>query len=93
MCKFFTVALKFKKKRQFANAMVSTKEATVCECDGEHGEHDVVLTITFANFSSINLVSIFRCSSSTTNPVYTRRVNSLVSVCSLSSHRHSYIHL
>jgi hypothetical protein len=38
-------------------------------------------------------LSIFRCSSSTTNPVYVRRVNSLVLVCSLSSHRHSYIHL
>jgi hypothetical protein len=34
---------------------------------------------------------IFRCSSSTTNPVYERRVNLLVLVCSLSSHRHSYI--
>ncbi len=45
--------------------------------------------IVFTNFSSINLVSIFRCSSSTTNPVYARRVNSLVLVCSLSSHRHS----
>jgi hypothetical protein len=41
----------------------------------------------------INLVSISRCSSSTTNPVCVRRVNSLVLVCSLSSHRHSYIHL
>jgi hypothetical protein len=40
-----------------------------------------------------NLVSIFRCSSSTTNPVYVSRVNSLVLVCSLSSHRYSYIHL
>ncbi len=30
---------------------------------------------------------------STTNPVYVRRVNSLVLVCSLSHHRHSYIHL
>ena len=41
----------------------------------------------------INLVSIFRCSSSTINPVSARRVNSLVLVCSLSSHRHSYIPL
>jgi hypothetical protein len=32
---------------------------------------------------------IFRCSSSTTNPVYERRVNLLV--CSLPLHRHSYI--
>ena len=46
-----------------------------------------------ANFSSINFVSIFRCSSSTTNPGYVRRVNSLVLVCSLSSHRHSYMPL
>jgi hypothetical protein len=43
------------------------------------------------NFSSINLFSFFRCSSSRTNPVYSRRVNSLVLVFSLSSHRHSYI--
>jgi hypothetical protein len=38
-------------------------------------------------------VSIFRCSSSKTNPVYGRRVNFFVLVCSLSSHRHSYIPL
>ncbi len=38
----------------------------------------------------VNLVSIFRCSSSTANPVYERRVTSIVLVCSLSSHRHSY---
>ncbi len=48
---------------------------------------------TFTDFSLIILVSIFRCSSSTTNPVYTRLVKSLVLDCSLSSHRHSYIHL
>jgi hypothetical protein len=42
-------------------------------------------------FSFVNLVFIFRCYSSTTNPVYERRVNLLVLVCSLSSHRHSYI--
>ena len=36
---------------------------------------------------------IFRCSSPPINPVYERRVNSLTSVCSLSSHRHSYIGL
>jgi hypothetical protein len=50
--------------------------------------------ITLANFSFVNLVFIFRCSSSTTNPVYERRVNLLVlvcSLCSLSSHRHSCI--
>ena len=37
----------------------------------------------------VNLVFIFRCSSSTTNPVCVRRVNLLV--CSLPLHRHSYI--
>ena len=37
----------------------------------------------------VNLVFIFRCSSSTTNPVCARRINFLV--CSLSLHRHSYI--
>ncbi len=41
----------------------------------------------------VNLVSIFRCSSSKTNPVYGRRVNSFVLVCSLSSHRHFFIPL
>ena len=43
--------------------------------------------ITFTNISVINLVSIFRCSSFKTNSVYTRHVNSLVSIvlgCSLS---------
>ncbi len=43
------------------------------------------------NLSFVNLVFIFRCSSSTTNPVYESRVNLLVLVCSLSLHRHSYI--
>jgi hypothetical protein len=46
--------------------------------------------ITLSNFSIVNLVSIFRCSSSTANPVYERRVTSIVLVFSLSSHRHSY---
>ncbi len=49
------------------------------------------VAVTLANFSFVNLVFIFRCSSSTTNPVYERRVNLFVLVCSLSSHRHSYI--
>ncbi len=49
--------------------------------------------ITLANISSINVVSIFRCSSLPSNPVNVRRVNSLALVCSLSSHRHSYIGL
>ncbi len=44
---------------------------------------------TLANFSFVNLVFIFRSSSSTTNPVCERRVNLLV--CSLPLHRHSYI--
>ncbi len=45
------------------------------------------------NFSSINLVFVFRCSSSTTNPVYVSRVDSSFLVFSLSSHRYSYISL
>ncbi len=45
--------------------------------------------ITLANLSSVNLVSIFRCSSSPHNPVYVRRVVQSVLVFSLSSHRHS----
>jgi len=44
---------------------------------------------TLANFSIVNLVFIFRCSSTTTNPVCERRVNLLV--YSLSLHRHSCI--
>jgi hypothetical protein len=47
--------------------------------------------ITLVNISSINLVSIFRCSSSPINPVYERRVDFSDLVFSLSSHRHSYI--
>jgi hypothetical protein len=45
--------------------------------------------LTFENISSINLVFIFGCSSSTTNPVSARRVDSSVLVFSLSSHRYS----
>jgi hypothetical protein len=47
--------------------------------------------ITLANLSSINLVFIFRCSSSPRNPVYVSRVDPSVLSFSLSSHRHSYI--
>jgi hypothetical protein len=46
--------------------------------------------ITLANISSINLISIFRCSSSPSNPVYASRVDCSDLVFSLSSHRHSY---
>jgi hypothetical protein len=46
--------------------------------------------ITLANISSINLVFIFRCSSSSSNPVYARRVDSSALVFSLSSHLQSY---
>ncbi len=49
--------------------------------------------ITLANLSSINLVSIFRCSSSPSNPVYERHVDSSPLGFSLSSHRHSYVGL
>jgi hypothetical protein len=47
----------------------------------------------YSQTSRLLTTSIFRCSSSTTNPVYVRRVNSLVLIGSLSSHRHSYVHL
>jgi hypothetical protein len=43
--------------------------------------------------SLINLVFVFRCSSSTSNPVSVRRVDSSFLVFSLSSHRYSYISL
>ncbi len=46
--------------------------------------------ITLANLSSINLVSIFRYSSSSRNPVYARNVDSSSLGFSLSSHRQSY---
>ncbi len=46
-----------------------------------------------ANISSINLVFVFRCSSSPSNPVYARRADFSALVFSLSSHRHSYIGL
>jgi hypothetical protein len=49
--------------------------------------------ITFANISFINLVSIFRCSSPTHNPVYTSRVHPSVLAFSLSSHRHTDVSL
>ncbi len=47
--------------------------------------------ITLTNISSINLVFVFRCSSSPSNPVYPRCVDFSDLVFSLSSHRHSYI--
>ncbi len=49
--------------------------------------------ITLAKFSSINLVFIFRCSSSPRNPVYSSRVDSSTLVFSLSSYRHSLVGL
>ncbi len=49
--------------------------------------------ITLGNISSINLVSIFRCSSSPNHPVYVRCVDFSDLVLSLSSSRHSCIGL
>ncbi len=46
---------------------------------------------TLTNLSSINLVFIFRCSSSPRNPVYSRHVDFSTLGFSLSLHRHSYI--
>jgi hypothetical protein len=48
--------------------------------------------ITLANISSINLVSIFMCSSPSRNPVDVRRVDPLDLVFSLSSHRQRVIY-
>ena len=48
---------------------------------------------TLSNFSSFNLVSIFRCSRSPHNPVYVRRVIPSVLSFSLSYHRYSYLSL
>ncbi len=45
---------------------------------------DVGTPLTLANFSSMNLIFVFRCSSSTTNPVSERRVDSSFLVFSLS---------
>ena len=47
--------------------------------------------MTLGNLSSINLVSIFRCSSSPRNPVYVRLVDPSVLDFSLSIHRHPHI--
>ncbi len=47
-------------------------------------------TVNISNLSSINLVSIFRCSSPPHNLVYGRRVDPSALAFSLSSHRHSY---
>ena len=46
--------------------------------DGETVVSQTHSPITLENFSSINLIFIFRCSSSPINPVYTRRVDSSV---------------
>jgi hypothetical protein len=50
-----------------------------------------IISLSTENLSFSNLVSIFRCSSSPSNPVYVRHVESSPSGFSLSSHRHSYI--
>jgi hypothetical protein len=47
----------------------------------------------FANHPSINLVSNFRCSSPSSNPVCARCVDPVTLVFSLSSHRQAYIGL
>jgi hypothetical protein len=60
---------------------------------GAYHFKNIYSPITLANISSINLVSIFRCSSSPSNPVCPSRVDSSTLVFSLSSHRHSYIGL
>ncbi len=59
---------------------------------GSHHFKNTYSPITLTNISSINVVFIFRCSSSTSNPVYARRVESSALVFSLSL-RHSYIGL
>jgi hypothetical protein len=52
---------------------------------GVHHFKNTYSPITLANISSINVVFIFRCSSSTSNPVYERHVDSLALVFSLAS--------
>ncbi len=47
--------------------------------------------ITQSKLSTINLVSIFRCSSSPRNPVHVRRVDPSVLAFSLSLYRHPHI--
>ena len=51
----------------------------------------VLLLITLGNISSINLVFIFRCSSSPSNPVYVRRVDFSVLVFSHRTNTHTYL--
>ena len=62
------------------------------DLDGARIVSQVHSPITLSNFSSINLVFIFRCSSSPIHPVFVRRVDSSSLVFSLSSHRHVRSH-
>ena len=49
-------------------------------------------TVNYQTLNFFIFFEIMKPSVGGTNPVYGRRVNSFVLVCSLSSHRHSYIH-
>jgi hypothetical protein len=68
-----------------------------CMCDCVHNHYQLKSKIgnilNSANLSSINLVSIFRCSSHPHNPVYVKCGDPSDLSFSLSSHRHSYISL
>ncbi len=57
---------------------------------GAHYFNSTYSPITLVNISPINLVFNFRCSSSSSNTVYVRRVDFSDLVFSLSSHRHSH---
>jgi hypothetical protein len=59
----------------------------------KNGQYITYSPITFTNFVLINLVSIFRCSSSSCNPVHVRHVDSSTLVFSLSSHRYTFLRL
>jgi hypothetical protein len=61
--------------------------------DGDPIDSNSHSPITLTNLSSINLVSISRCSSPPHNPVYVRRVGPSDLDNSLASYRHSYIGL
>ncbi len=69
------------------------KEATLRITLNLDGAPITSRTHTHPSHSQTNVVFIFRCSSSTSNPVYVRRVDSSALVFSLSSHSHSYIGL
>jgi len=68
----------------------NVSDTVECLCPARTNSHS---PITLANLSSINLVSIFRCSSPPCNPVYTRCVDPSTLPLVFHHTGHSYISL